>query len=258
MPYGGTEYRYVTPSGRTIALTVPPASFDAATASPQELETFGVPPEPAHDSPEYPKWKSMIEWGIHFVAAPANLLQATPTLAAVGPLAPSGLAAAAEAGSAPPADRAGSSNTTAIGNNWAGYFNWGGHGGYTHTTAYVLEPHNYHNSCGESDASSTWGGIGGTPYNPNLAQDGTDQGTPGLGENAAWFEVLPEPEEPSVPPIHATPGSWFEADTQYKGKANSASISITSRLTKPRAESQTGVSKETWLTSSWSAKAHMT
>ncbi len=212
MPYGGKEYRYVTPSGRTIALTVPPASFDAAMASPQELETFGVPPEPAHDSAEYPKWKSMIEQGIHFVAAPASLVQATPSLRAGSPLAPSGLAAAAAIGSAP------TGNSTGNSNNWAGYFNWGGHGSFTHTTAYVLEPHNYHNSCGESDASSTWGGIGGTPYNPNLAQDGTDQGTPGLGENAAWFEVLPEPEEPSVPPIHATPGSWFEADTQYKGK----------------------------------------
>jgi alpha-tubulin suppressor-like RCC1 family protein len=216
LPYGGTQYNYEEPNGRTVSLTVPPASFDAATASPHELEVYGVPPEPSPSSPEYPKWKAMIEKGIDFAPAPARLAQAPHPMPGASPLGTNGpLTSAPEE----PAHQGatGSQNITATSGNWSGYFNYGGHGGYTHATAYIYEPSNHGNSCGNNVASSTWGGIGGTPYNPNLAQAGTDQGTHGLGENAAWFEVLPEAEKASVPPIHATSGAWFEADTQYKG-----------------------------------------
>jgi hypothetical protein len=216
LPYGGTQYNYEEPNGRTVSLTVPPASFDAATASPHELEVYGVPPEPSPSSPEYPKWKAMIQKGIHFAPAPASLAQAPHPMPGASPLGTNGpLTSALEE----PAHQGatGSQNLTATSGNWSGYYNYGGHGGYTHATAYIYEPSNHGNSCGKNVASSTWGGIGGTPYNPDLAQAGTDQGTPGLGENAAWFEVLPEAEKASVPPIHATPGAWFEADTQYKG-----------------------------------------
>ena len=91
LPYGGKQYNYEQPDGRMASLSDPPASFNSATASPSELEAFGVPPEPPASSPEYPKWKAMIVKGIHFVPpsptldeVPANPLAASQSLGKSG------------------------------------------------------------------------------------------------------------------------------------------------------------------------------
>jgi hypothetical protein len=61
LPGGGKRTEYLLPSGEIISSTTPPPSFDAAAASPVELQEYGIPSEPAATSPEYPKWRAMIE-----------------------------------------------------------------------------------------------------------------------------------------------------------------------------------------------------
>jgi alpha-tubulin suppressor-like RCC1 family protein len=205
MPYGGTRYTYQEPSGDTISLTAPPASFDAGTASPSELATFGIPPEPPAGSPEYADWKAMISKGIHFVAPPAALSAVPPrhaSQAAIGTAASDAIE---------PVSSFGATGNSSI---WSGYFNWNGKGGYTHATAYFVEPSD-HGSCSNA-SSGIWAGIGGW-YNKNLGQDGTSQQTPGLGNHQAWIEVLPEAARAAMPELYASPGHWFLADTQYNG-----------------------------------------
>jgi hypothetical protein len=206
LPDGGTQLDYVGANG-TLSFTVPPSSFDAAKASLSERQIYGIPPEPPASSPEYAQWKEMMQRGIHFVTPPAALAAVPPKHEV-----PSQSRVALSNGATTLTPLSGATGSS---NNWSGYFDWNGHGGYTHTAGYFVEPSD-HGSCNTSSAY-TWAGIGGW-YNPNLGQDGTAQQVPGLGNDQAWTEILPE--LPIATNLYATPGHWFLADTQYTGSGH--------------------------------------
>ena len=215
LPYGGTEYNYEEPNGGTVSLTVPPASFDAAKASPSELETFGIPPEPPAGSAEYPLWKGMIEKGIHFLAPPPALaqvrrpgLQSTKDNAPLdGNPAPNLLATTGGSGAR---------WSESLNENWSGYLTWNGKGSYTQESTYFIEPSNKGDTCSPV-GSAIWGGLGGNYEGAPLGQDGTEQGSSPIQEHLGWFEVLPSGLEAAMPEIHATPGHYFLAAVQYHG-----------------------------------------
>jgi hypothetical protein len=86
---GATKSIYVTARGKKVTFITPPPTFEASKASPAELELYGVPAEPSKESPEYSKWKEMIDQGVHFVEPPEHLVQAAggsvrPTTGSLG------------------------------------------------------------------------------------------------------------------------------------------------------------------------------
>jgi sugar lactone lactonase YvrE len=93
---------------------------------------------------------------------------------------------------------------------------------YTHSTGYFVEPSSNNTTSGCTEvASYTWAGIGGWhDLNSTLAQDGTGQQAPNLGNDEAFYEVI-HPKEGGEGTIatkfHASPGHYFIADTQYTG-----------------------------------------
>jgi hypothetical protein len=212
MPNGATESVYATPTGGgRVSFVTPPPSFDAANASPAELELYGVPAEPAKDSPEYPKWKSMVDGGIHFVAPPEQLVEASD---AFSPPPPSSLVEhteGLETGSSPV---------------WGGYVNivptHGEHAepdAYTKATGYYKQPEAAGPECGEQPASATWVGLGGWTANKILGQAGTLDNwfiKNKLYQNEAIIEI--EPGELDLLHFSATPGHYMEAETQYLGE----------------------------------------
>jgi hypothetical protein len=216
LPYGGSQYNYTQPNGEVMSLTLPPPSFNAATASASERETFGIPPEPPANSPEYGKWKAMIANGVHFVTPPPALDEVPNSTASGEGALTNGSSELAS--SIPAGTVAGKQHI------WSGDMDWHGEGKFTHSTIYYVEPYVKENCPDEEPvAAFIWDGIGGW-YNENLGQDGTALGVTGIGHDQAWWEVLPEeppkPEEEGVKPVlplYATPGKEFLADTEYKG-----------------------------------------
>jgi DNA-binding beta-propeller fold protein YncE len=212
MPNGATESVYATPAGGgRVSFVTPPPSFDAAKASSAELELYGVPTEPAKDSPEYPKWKSMVEGGIHFVAPPEQLIEAPN---AISPPPPPSLVEHSEGfetGSSPV---------------WGGYLNTVPTGGehaeedaYTKATGYFQQPEAAGPECGEEPSSATWVGLGGWAANKSLGQAGAVQHwffNGKLHQNEAFIEVTPGEED--FLKFSATPGYYMEAETQYLGE----------------------------------------
>ncbi len=66
---GATKYVYDTDGGTTTYI-VPPASFDAATASPAQLQAYGIPPAPApSETVAYARWEQMVH-NLKFAKAP--------------------------------------------------------------------------------------------------------------------------------------------------------------------------------------------
>jgi alpha-tubulin suppressor-like RCC1 family protein len=207
LPGGGERTEYLLPSGEIILSTTPPPSFDAAAASPAELQEYGIPSEPAATSPEYPQWRAMIENGIHGVEPPAELAISTP-----------------ESNAAPgitslSSTNASSSEPSTGSYTWSGYFDWYGRGSYTHTAAYFTEPqdNNFTPCTKPNNQGSIWGGIGGweTGNNGPLGQDGTVQHQEKHGEDEAFFEVLPAIEASTG--FKSTPRAYFLADTHWTG-----------------------------------------
>jgi DNA-binding beta-propeller fold protein YncE len=200
---------------------VPPPSFDAATASPAELRLYGIPPEPAADSPEYPKWKQMIDGPMNWAPAPEALVEVPPVTRreteSTSPI-------SGENTTEPP-----SSATTGLDSRWSGYMDWNGGGcsgicspTYTHSTGYFIEPASNNTTPGCTEvASYTWAGIGGWhTLESTLAQDGTGQQAPNLGPDEAFYEVIhPKEEGQGTIAAHfkATPEYYFTADTEYVG-----------------------------------------
>jgi hypothetical protein len=221
LPGGGYQANYVESNGTETSVTVPPPSFDAATASPAELRLYGIPTEPAVDSPEYPKWKHMIDGPMNWAPAPEALVEVPPvTRRATEATAP----VLGEKATEPP-----SSATTGGDSKWSGYMDWNGGGCsgicspiYTHSTGYFIEPASNNTTSGCTEvASYTWAGIGGWHSNEStLAQDGTGQQAPNLGPDEAFYEVI-HPNEGGGGTIatkfHASPGHYFIADTEYTG-----------------------------------------
>ncbi len=221
LPGGGYQSNYVESNGTETSVTVPPPSFDAATASPAELRVYGIPTEPAADSPEYPKWKQMIDGPMNWAPAPEALVEVPPVTRR-------------EAGSTSPVSGerttgSPSSATTGSDKHWSGYMDWNGGGCsgicspiYTHSTGYFIEPHSENTTTGCTEvASYTWAGIGGWHSEEStLAQDGTGQQAPNLASDEAFYEVI-HPHEAGGGTIaahfKATPEHYFIADTEYTG-----------------------------------------
>ena len=150
LPGGGATYHYDVGS-EEVASTVPPSTFDAATASASALAEYGIPAQPPAGSPEVAAWQAMIH-NVHFVAPPADLvITGFPH-----------------------------SST-----NWGGIENNSGGGNFTHVTGYFWEPV-VGSSC-SSATLSTWAGLGVN----TIAQDGTNSIWPGSANNQAWVEVFP-------------------------------------------------------------------
>ena len=216
LPGGGKEYTYEEPSGAPFSMNVPPASFDARSASASELATYGIPPEPPASSPEHAIWKEMISQGIKFATPPPFIAEAPPSSSSPDvPGAPAAEKSAPVSLVSPP-----SGSVSAQTKIWSGYFDWNGKGTYTHSTGYYIEPKTT-SSCekpivAESSASYIWAGIGGWGGNPDLGQDGTAQHEEGLGEDEAWYEILPAQKHPKGLGLKAIGGKYMEADTHYE------------------------------------------
>jgi alpha-tubulin suppressor-like RCC1 family protein len=209
---GATESVYVTPQGRKVRFITPPPSFQSSKASPAELELYGIPAEPAKDSPEYPKWKAMIDQNIQAQAPPKHLIQASN-----GPVEPTELSLAAEPGSEPGFFNTGSSAS------WGGYVNdvptGSNENAYTHVTGYYKEPAGSTTfECPAGASSSTWVGLGGWATGKEiLGQDGTvlrwELNGKERGHHEAFYEILPK--EPVYLNFFGSPGSFMEADTKW-------------------------------------------
>jgi hypothetical protein len=196
-----------------MTFVTPPSSFDAAQASPAELKLYGVPAEPAKSSPEYPKWKAMIEGGIHFVAPPQQLVEAPGASAgaSAGPMQSNLLQGSGEleTGSSPV---------------WGGYLNdvpiGSNESAYTKVTGYFKQPEAAGPECGEEPASATWVGLGGW-HTQILAQAGTVENwffEKKLHKNEGFVEILPQEED--FLHFTASPNYYMEAETQYLGEGD--------------------------------------
>ena len=193
---GSTRYQYTLPGGvDTLTALLPPSSFNAATASAQDLAKYGIPAEPPlTDTVAHGWWQKMID-NLHFVPPAKTLIMGghkhvtytSPYYNQIW----SGYEALAH-----------SSNTTA--QSAAGIFTQPSDGG----------------SCANAGAS-LWTGLGeggGVNTDPQLAQDGTNVVWPGSANNQAWIEVLPY--GPINVPFYATPGQSFKADVSYSNGQN--------------------------------------
>jgi hypothetical protein len=165
LPYGGTAYVYQL-EGMKATYLVPPASFDAATASSQELAAFGYPARPSASSPEYASWMKVMETS-HPEAPKARLVvipgaKRTTSRFLVGRY-----------------------DATSLGSE------------FTQAGGFYVEPTEYETSCGGATADP-WVGLQG-PYKVaeeegeyELVQDGTEIGEwTEFEKGEEWWEVLP-------------------------------------------------------------------
>jgi hypothetical protein len=183
---GGAVYDY----GNNWEITEPPAGFDPSTATPSQLQQYGVPPQPPAGSAAWPAWHAMVTGLRHFAPAPSGLVVSS---------------------SMPFGESYGSDS------NWAGMMDWGGDSSgstpYIHATGYWWEPHIGSTPCsGATEAS--WAGIDGWGGNPYLGQTGTSFNVPPAGNHEFWAAAVPDGV--AVVPLQATPGFEEEADTQYQ------------------------------------------
>lgn len=157
MPYGGSKYVYDLPVG-TVAFKVPPPSFDGATATQQELNTF-FPPAPPETSANYARWQRIIA-AAHPKAPPAELLVS-------------------------PADANYESE------NWSGYIAYAGEA-ENHTFFKAegewVEPYEHGTEC-QPNEELTWVGISGEETE-RIAQIGPKIGS-AEDEGEEWFEFYP-------------------------------------------------------------------
>jgi sugar lactone lactonase YvrE len=233
LPGGGNQDNYETANGTQLSVTVPPASFDATTASAVELKRYGIPEAPPVGSPEYAKWKQMIDEPIHFVTPPSTLVEVPLENSGTEP--PSATTAESppwDANSLAPVTVAKSPAPTNAGEGsdkvWSGYLNWGGEGKFTQATGYFIDPStkNKTTACEaekEEVGSATWVGIGGW-HDPNvgLAQDGVVQGGfEGVGANEAFVETIAPKESGHgavMTGFHGTEGAFFKAEVKEVSK----------------------------------------
>jgi hypothetical protein len=218
LPGGGDAYLY-TVDGVGTTYLVPPASFDAATASQAELERYGIPTAPPTTSPEYALWHKMIE---HMVASPppSGAVVTVPETVApdqrIGAPSPD-----TESPNLTPGEpNSGvSANGTEYSENWSGYDNYDKEQFYKESTAYYFQPIAHTTDC-SPNAAVFWAGLGGVNNTSRLAQDGTGINTDGLGQYQAWSEVLPEEKSIVVvnPSFYATPEEEFESKVEYKSQ----------------------------------------
>lgn len=176
---GAPTYRL---GGVTVTYNAPPVGFDATTAAPGRLALYGVPPPPG-PGPARLLWLRRVS-RLHFVAAPRFLAE-IPVHAA--------------------------SSMPDFSDHWAGYVAYGGP--FKRTVSTWVEPRLRPSRC-RSTALTIWAGIGGYAT-AELAQDGTAENTPEIGQNQAWWELTPAGMVPV--PLYATVGAQFTANVTYIG-----------------------------------------
>jgi Peptidase A4 family len=183
LPEGGSESTYDMPGGTHLSISIPPSSFDPSTASNAALERYNLPEAPPTGSPEYAKWKQMIDRPLHFATPPSALIEVPAKAVEPG----SSLAAPQTPSIAPAATFSEGESRT-----WAGYMDWGGgsrtesieYPDFSKATGYFYEPALGNTSgCSEEPAGlATWVGIGGwEDNNTGLAQVGVIQAVSGEG-----------------------------------------------------------------------------
>jgi hypothetical protein len=209
LPDGGKEFSYLL-DGVPVTQLLPPASFDAGTASAAQLRRYGIAPEPpATARIARARWRSMVS-NIHFVTPPEEMFQVP--VKASPPVAPHPLIPAPPTHGVTPSTHGVRAQATSL--NWSGdVINQSGHS-FTTADDKFIQPAANSTTCANNSAVF-WSGIGGVNTN-NLAQDGTALNLePLLGQGQAWWEILPA----SVTPVNlfATAGQSFEANTSYLG-----------------------------------------
>ncbi|MGH8302929.1 MAG: G1 family glutamic endopeptidase [Steroidobacteraceae bacterium] len=180
LPGGGSRYDYDV-NGVMERYYVPPPGFDALSATPAQLDEYGLPPQPT-DPSAAARWTQQM----------ANLDVATP------PPFLTQLHATAD-------------SVTFY--NWSGYAVTGGSGAFNHAETYYTEPTFYGSRC-SSNSEVTWAGIGGYyGSGDDLGQDGTLHNIGGASDHQGWSEIVPGQ---SIQPqnIFGHPGYQFDASTR--------------------------------------------
>lgn len=193
MPHGGMESHYTMAHGEVVTFITPPESFDAATASPAELEEYGIPTAPPAGSPEYALWRQMVD-NLPYEPPPEAVIETNLSNA--------------------PATQERSSG------NWSGYLDQANYQRYDQATAYLYPPKSVTQSC-PGATMSMWAGLGGWFNHFNLSQDGFNVEA-GTRNYPAWWEVLPQKEtfikeRPTGHPFVASKGAYFKAETKLIG-----------------------------------------
>jgi len=172
---GGLAYEYNV-DGAATQILVPPVGFNALTADPTTLATYGIPasPDPS-DAIALADWRDMVD-NLKFVGGPAAL-HTSPF----------------------------KHDSTSL--NWSGYEATGQT--FTEAGNEYVEP-TRHSGC-SSDTATTWAGLGGGTVNDFLAQNGTDLKWPGTNPHQAWYEFVPGVNVSLN--FYATAGYKFEANT---------------------------------------------
>lgn len=176
---GATEYAY-NENGHTVADVMPPASFDPATATTAQLEEYGFR-LPSTTSPGYEVMEKALHETVGFHVPPPEMVT-------------------------------GDLENTIKSENWSGYVDTGGKGGYTESQTSWHEPADGTTECSNSEVSM-WTGIGDT----YLAQDGSEQGYSPWPENELWFEIVPDGEGAQATGMAGSPSYLNIALTYYKG-----------------------------------------
>lgn len=181
---GGRDYTYEASGGSPITFTVPPAGFDAVTASTSEREAYGIPQEPAvTETAAHARWEQEIH-NFHPSAPPNALYAPTPAAGAK-----SSSALSSELTPAEPTVEGGGGGSLAKTTQggclacWAGYVDTGELNGGPHAPPFneagiVYKEPSRRDDC-EGTHASPWVGLGGygaEPLDEPLDQAGTELG----------------------------------------------------------------------------------
>ena len=86
LPGGETEYDYHIGAGQQDKVRHPPKSFHPATATSEQLKTYGIPEAPpASNTAAHNQWRNVLA-KMHFVSPPSYLVE-VPTRAGISDLA---------------------------------------------------------------------------------------------------------------------------------------------------------------------------
>jgi hypothetical protein len=188
LPDGGHEYVY-TVQGLRTTYRIPPASFNALTATDEQLNYYNLPPRPK-DALALSQWSHDMQ--TVKMAVPPQRLALVPRISG------------------------GSTSPT-----WAGWLStYTGVGNTTYNLAEGEwdEMQALSTPCtNPPNTALTWAGIGGTNGSTQLFQDGTGVNVPGLGQHQGWSEILPEQSGYVAQSIYAHPGYRFYAEVNGSG-----------------------------------------
>ncbi len=199
-PDGSTTYTYQV-YGDTVTAVEPAANFDPVTATAEELKELALPARPSEsDRDEYQSWLSTVGKA-KFLTPPAELISVP------------GVSTGAAANVSEQDTSSGAVYST---DNWSGNIEIGGAGAFDGTGSTYTEPTLDASQCANNSVVY-WDGLGGfNNGSQDLGQDGTAANTPGLAQDQAWWEILPEDKYVvAVPGLFATVGQKFFAETSY-------------------------------------------